>query len=181
MANFDVALADLLAFEGGYSNNAADAGGETYAGIARNFNPNWLGWMLIDGLRPQHPNLVDFNHALSANADVQLAVGQFYRQKFWNFDSIPSQAVANKMLEMEVNFGPGTAVHILQQGLVRLGHSISVDGSLGPATLTILQNENEPNLLHALRAYSALYRVHRVMAHPDQIQFIDGWLWRDTN
>jgi lysozyme family protein len=180
MADFNIALQELLDYEGGYSNNAHDAGGETVFGIARRWQPSWLGWQIVDQLKTLHTNLVDLNAALKADPQITLAVQAFYRSKFWNFDKVPSQLVANKMLEMEINFGPGSAVKILQQGLVRLGHSITLDGSLGPQTLNLLQTEKEPDLLHALRAYSALYRVHRIQAQPDQIEFIEGWLWRDT-
>jgi hypothetical protein len=31
-----------------------------------------------------------------------------------------------------------------------------------------------------LRAYAALHRVQVIQAHPDQIQFAEGWLIRDT-
>jgi hypothetical protein len=36
--------------EGGFKliDIAADRGGQTYAGIARNFHPNWPGWHCID-------------------------------------------------------------------------------------------------------------------------------------
>lgn len=180
MADFKIALTELLSFEGGYSNNPADSGGETAFGISRHYQPNWLGWPLVDEQKKLHSNLVSLNAALSGSQEVMLAVSQFYKQLYWNFDSIPSQAVANKMFEMEINFGTGSAVRILQQGLVRLGHSLSIDGSLGPATLNLLQTTKEPDLLHSLRAYSALYRVHKILAHPDQIQFADGWIWRDT-
>ena len=180
MADFQIALTELLTYEGGYVNNNSDAGGETFAGISRTFNPNWLGWSVVDELKKTHSNLKELNEALLADVPLMAAVGQFYRQKYWNFDTVPSQLVANKMLDMEVNFGQGSAVRILQTGLVRLGHNLSIDGSLGSGTLALVIKENEPELLHALRAYSALSRVHRVQAHPDQMQFIEGWLYRDT-
>lgn len=180
MANFNTALTELLGEEGGYANNSSDAGGETVFGIARKFNPMWIGWQIVDPLKQEHSNLKDLNASLAANTQLQLAVAQFYRQAYWNFDNIASQAVANKMLEMEVNFGKGSAVKILQQGLIRLGHSLSLDGSLGPSTYSAMANAEEPELLHALRAYSALHRLHVILAHSDQIQFAEGWLWRDT-
>jgi lysozyme family protein len=180
MADFTIALHELLGEEGGYANNSSDAGGETVFGIARKFNPTWIGWQLVDPLKQAHQNLKDLNAALSADTQLQTAVAAFYRQAYWNFDNVQSQAVANKMFEMEVNFGRGAAVKILQQGLVRLGHAVNLDGSLGPSTYAAMSNANEPELLHALRAYSALHRVHVVLAHPDQIVNVEGWLWRDT-
>ena len=34
--------------EGFYSNDIDDSGGETLYGIARNKNPKWLGWKIVD-------------------------------------------------------------------------------------------------------------------------------------
>ena len=179
MANFDIALAELLQFEGGYVNNSADSGGETYAGITRRWNSTWSGWPLVDDARKKLQNLSTLNAFLANDPDVKTAVAAFYRQKYWNFDQITFQSVANKMLEMEVNFGPGSAVRIIQQALIRLGARINLDGSLGQSTLAAIQTQKEPDLLHGLRAYSALARYHLVASNPDQSQFLEGWLWRD--
>jgi lysozyme family protein len=180
MANFELALADLLKDEGGFSNNPHDTGGETVFGISRVFNPVWLGWIEVDRLRKIHSNLVDLNAALAQSSYVMTAVGNFYRSIYWNFDVIKDQNVANRMLSMEVNFGKGTAVRIIQQALIRLGANIHLDGSLGPSTLLALESVNDNDLIHGLRAYSALYRLHKVIKDPDQIVFAEGWLWRDT-
>jgi lysozyme family protein len=181
MADFNIALAELLQFEGGYVNNPNDSGGETYAGISRKWNSAWAGWEFIDAFKKVHTNLADLNAALKADAEVTLAVSQFYRHKYWNFDTITSQLAANKLFGMEVNFGQGSAVRILQQALVRLGAHVNLTGSLDPATLAAIQTQKEPDVLHALRAFSALQRVKIILAHPDQVEFAEGWLWRDCN
>ena len=49
MADFATAYAPLAGFEGGWCNVPGDSGGETYAGIARRYWPDWPGWKLIDG------------------------------------------------------------------------------------------------------------------------------------
>ena len=180
MADFNIALQELLTFEGGYSNNPADSGGETYAGISRRWNPTWLGWSFVDAARKNITNIVTLNAFLLHDVNLQTAVAAFYKQKYWNFDTIPYQSVANKMFEMEINFGAGSAVRIIQQALVRLGARLNLDGSLGPSTLAAIQTQKEPDLLHGLRAYSALARYHLVASNPDQVQFLEGWLWRDT-
>ena len=48
MADFKTAYDRTSKFEGGYSNDEADRGGETFAGIARVYHENWLGWKIID-------------------------------------------------------------------------------------------------------------------------------------
>jgi lysozyme family protein len=180
MADFNAALDSLLLDEGGYANNAADEGGETVFGISRHFNPAWTGWVFVDELKKVTNNLVNLNQSLSNDLNIRQATQNFYRSLYWNFDTVSSQTVATKLLSMEVNFGKGSAVRILQEGLVRLGYQVEVDGSLGRQTLATLEKAKEQDVLHCLRAYSALYRLHRVLAKPDQVQFLDGWLWRDT-
>jgi lysozyme family protein len=180
MADFKIALTALLVDEGVYANNPHDAGGETVFGISRHFNPMWTGWQRVDELKTQHPNLKDLNDALTVDPYVTQAVSNFYKSVYWNFDPVKSQGVGNRLLAMEVNFGKGQAVKIVQQGLIRLGANIHLDGSLGPSTLLAIENANENDLMHALRAYSALARLHKVISNPDQIVFAEGWLWRDT-
>lgn len=180
MSDFNTALDALLKDEGGYSNNAADSGGETVFGISRVNNPIWSGWTFVDALKKLRSNLVDLNLALENDPQVRLAVQNFYRQAYWNFDVVKSQVVANKLLAIEVNFGKGSGVRILQESLVRLGFTIPVDGSLGSQTLDALEKAKEQDTLHALRAFAALYRLHRILSKPDQIVFAEGWLWRDT-
>ncbi len=46
--DFQKALAHTLEFEGGYANDPADSGGETFRGISRRNWPQWEGWPLID-------------------------------------------------------------------------------------------------------------------------------------
>lgn len=48
MADFLQAYESMIRNEGGYTLHtvAGDRGGMTYAGIARNFHPNWPGWAL---------------------------------------------------------------------------------------------------------------------------------------
>lgn len=179
MATFETAYSNLIALEGGYSNNPHDAGGETFAGITRSNNPIWPGWLIIDAAKPQHPNIVDLNKTLFANTTLVQYLKSFYEQQYWNFDSLTSQPVADKLFAMEVNFGKGTAVRILQQALAKLGHNIVQDGSLGAQTLEITSKVPEDIMLQYLRAFSALFRFHRVQAKPDQATFLEGWLIRD--
>ena len=48
MANFIKSYEITCKHEGGYSFDPDDAGGETYKGISRRFNPQWSGWKIID-------------------------------------------------------------------------------------------------------------------------------------
>jgi len=179
MANFQIALTQLLKLEGGYVNNSHDAGGETVCGITRVNNPMWPGWSLIDQLHSQYPNIKDLNETIFAHSYIMQLISNFYEQIYWNFDIMVSQLVANKLFDMEVNFGKGTAVKILQESLSKLGYEVVQDGSLGTQTLTTLALVPESLILQYLRAYSCFYRFHRVQSNPDQQTFLEGWLIRD--
>ena len=50
MADFNKAYKATMGHEGGYVDDPADKGGETYKGIARRYNPGWGGWKQIDPL-----------------------------------------------------------------------------------------------------------------------------------
>jgi len=59
MADFDKYYPILLKAEGGYASaefaaKYNDKGGETYKGIARNFNPAWEGWAIIDAYKAKN-------------------------------------------------------------------------------------------------------------------------------
>ena len=41
-------ISNTLETEGYYVNDPSDSGGETYCGIARNSNPKWQGWKIVD-------------------------------------------------------------------------------------------------------------------------------------
>ena len=71
MANYHIALQEVLKNEGGYVNDPDDSGGETYKGIARRFHPDWIGWAYVDNRDFKNPNL-------------DKLVSDFYYIKFWD-------------------------------------------------------------------------------------------------
>ena len=130
MADFDPAFDRMIQNEGGYRlvNVTADRGGQTYAGIARNFHPAWPGWRIIDN------NQMD-------NLELSSLVRAFYRAQFWEkiaADQIREQVVAESIFDFCVNAGIGTGVKLAQ---IVVG--VAPDGRIGPISLAKL-NEIEP-------------------------------------
>ena len=104
MANFTEAFEKTMGHEGGYVNDPDDAGGETYCGISRVYNPSWYGWTLID----QEKDEPDFPACLEDDEDLDAAVEDFYKDKYWDvnrLDDVDSQAVAEEMFDTGVNMG----------------------------------------------------------------------------
>ena len=101
MADFDVALKRTLEFEGGYSNDPQDPGGETNFGITER-----------EAVRQGY------------NGDMRtipMSMVQFiYHTSYWNSmqcDRINDQQIANHLFDCGVNMGSGTAGRILQKAL----------------------------------------------------------------
>lgn len=170
MADFAQAVAKTELWEGGYSNNPHDSGGETYRGISRRNWPKWEGWVHIDVAKtwPNFPTTLDSNWML------QGLVVDFYHKNFWNYDGINDQDVAWKVFDLGVNIGKVHAVKILQQAV-----GTNQDGVYGPNTER-LTNLHPPGSLGALiRASAESYHKSIVVSHPEDAMFLKGWLRRD--
>lgn len=161
------ALALTLAWEGGWSNDPADPGGETYAGISRRDWPGWPGWSQDALLR-----------AGGQTAAIQAWVQTFYHDHFWeplHADSWPSQSLANSVFDCAVNQGLETAVKALQRAL---GPSAGPeDGLVGPMTLRALY-EAPSGLLGAFGWERLKLYAETVAAKPSLVRFLPGWLRR---
>lgn len=162
MADFLPAFEAMIRREGGYKLHTVehDTGGMTYAGIARNKNPQWAGWMIIDnGGEPQ--------------ADL---VRGFYRTNFWNplrLDEVQNQEVASTLFDFAVNAGIGTASKLAQIVL-----NTTPDGKIGSKTLEALNAYNPALFLaHYTIAKIARYR-DIVRKDRTQIKFLMGWINR---
>lgn len=149
MANFEQALERTLKFEGGYSNNPNDAGGETFRGISREYWPNWEGWNIIDSF-PNKKALPPSQFFLGENEydkdELSRLVSDFYHLNFWtplHGDEIKSQEIANYLFDFAVNSGIGDAVKALQKAINKI-HTpkIGVDKIIGRETLSALKTIN---------------------------------------
>ena len=171
MADFVQAYQYLVPDEGGYVNNPADPGGETYRGISRKNWPAWGGWALVDTLRLAG---VNFPRVLDINPELQSACQVFYQKNFWRFDGIENQELANKIFDECVNMGTGVVVKLLQQSLRYVsGQPIAADGQYGPQTEALINASDPAALLAELRAQIAVYYCR--IGKPD---FLLGWMRR---
>jgi len=170
--SFETAYAAMAEFEGVYSNNPKDPGGETYAGTSRVYHPKWPGWPLIDFYKP-------IKAISPANkAALKPYVLAFYRSEFWEplrcpeIDVMPAgRPIAGELFEAGVNCGQGNGVKFLQRALNRLNGragywpELLVDGLIGAKTLAAVKaclgrGGNYPNLL--LRCQNGEQYIHYV-------------------
>jgi lysozyme family protein len=165
MADFNAAFEKMIADEGGYVLHTipGDTGGMTYAGIARNKNPNWGGWNLID-------------HNEINNALLTSFVRAFYKTEFWDRlrgDEVANQVVAESVFNFGVNTGLSVAVKLAQ-----LIVGATPDGAVGDKTVEKFGNV-EPE------AFKKAYALAKITRYADicnknrsQSKFLLGWLNR---
>jgi len=166
MADFLSAFEQMIRDEGGYVLHtvAGDRGGQTYAGIARNFNPSWPGWAYIDR---------------GATPPSEL-VREWYRASYWlpiRGDEITSQAVAASIFNFAVNTSapgrPAVAVKLAQ-----LVVGATPDGALGPRTLAAL-NAYDPEKFVLAYALAKVARYRDIVQRDrSQLKFLLGWINR---
>ena len=161
MADFLPAYEAMIVNEGGYVLHtvAGDRGGMTYAGIARNMNPQWPGWVNIDN---------------GDQVPAQL-VREFYKRNFWDNirgDEIQHQAIAQSIFDFHVNTGRPARV------LAQVVAGVTPDGSFGPRTVQAL-NAYDPDRFVMAYALAKIARYRDIVTRDrSQAKFLLGWVSR---
>jgi lysozyme family protein len=164
MADFNPAFEKMLHDEGGMqlTDIPGDRGGMTYAGIARNPNPQWAGWNLVDRK--------EFGGSLTS------LVREFYRTNFWDRirgDELRSQEIAETIFNFAVNTGTGVAVKLAQ---VIVG--AIPDGGVGLKTIELL-NQCTPEKFIPSYAIAKIQRYANICNKDrSQSKFLLGWINR---
>ena len=137
-----------------------DSGGKTRFGIAAKFNQ-----MPDNFWTDPVPEALNLAKAL-------------YQQKYWVYDGLISQNIANKVFDMAVNMGPKQAHKILQRSLQVQHADISIDGVYGPQTEQACNQADSMNLLVDLREHCSEFYVGLVQQKPEDQKYLHGWLRR---
>ena len=138
MADFKTAFERTNRFEGFYSNDPKDAGGETLYGISRlKGAPFPEFWKLVDEYK-QKPN---FPNNMKTEPRFMQMIECWYKRNYWDsvrLDEVRSQRIANQLYDISVNKGAGTAKRFAGQ-LVNINtHSVT------DAVLKRLNDESTP-------------------------------------
>lgn len=165
MSDFNPAFERMIKNEGGYRlvDVKADRGGQTYAGIARNYHPDWPGWRHIDSGDMQ-------------NMQLSSLVRDFYRTQFWDkiaADKINEQPIADTIFDFAVNAGHQTAAKLTQ---IVVG--TVPDGRIGSVTLQKI-NTMDPTQFILKFAVAKITRYAEICnKDKSQSKFLLGWVNR---
>jgi len=192
MANYKVAESITGKFEGGYANSKNDRGGETFAGVARKFWPNWKGWTYIDQFKADYTKAktkLSLSQRVNASAKATPAVGelvsQFYKSNFWdvnNLDAITDQQLANIVYDFSVNSGTNRGAKFLQDAYNNvngIGVDLVSDGEIGQKTINAVNAFNAKLLFQEYQRLRELF-YRKLATDPSQKQFLNSWLSRLT-
>jgi lysozyme family protein len=142
-----------LWYEGGYSNNLNDAGGETNFGISKRQYPN----VDIKSLTPEAATVIyerDFFNAM-------------------NLAGIDSKRVRWKVFDIGVNAGQKTGAVMLQ-----LVVGAPPDGVIGAKTVSMVNAIPEDFIVDSLAIIQAIRYNGIALRSPSQKKFLNGWLTR---
>ena len=174
MADFNIAYGLTMQAEGGYSNNPADTGGETFKGVSRKNNPNWSGWAIIDAIKATNPP--SLNAALNQDSDLLQKIMNFYQVNYWDVNrtgDINDQPTANQVFDTAVNCGTGTAAKFLQEAA-----GVNVDRMIGSITLAAVNGADPQTLYNQFIGYRKQYYLDIIARNPSQAQFQHSWFSR---
>ncbi len=172
----DTLIDALIDREGGYSNHASDAGGESCFGIT-------------EAVARAH----GYGGAMRSLPRGEAAA--IYRRLYWirpRLDEIErhSPRLSAELFDTGVNMGPAVAITFLQRALTALNRSgrdypdLTPDGRVGAATLGALtaflatrgQGSGETVLLRALEALQGERFLRLAERRPANEAFLYGWL-----
>jgi len=162
MADFKLFFPKLMSHEGGYVDHPADPGGETYAGVARVYNPQWAGWKLVDAVKKKlgltspvaKSGYAAINKALALEPAMKPALLAFYESLYWDklgLDYVTNQQLAEQLADHGTSAGTGRPPKMIQFAVNQVAGAklLLVDGQMGPKTLAAINAADQPKLLRA--------------------------------
>ena len=187
MVEFKKAYDLVSKYEGGYSDDSVDHGGETYRGISRKYSKTWAGWLMIDSLKEDDGFPINLNN----NEVINLLVKKWYRERYWDtllLDSVVNQDLANELFDVSVNMGTYRAAKFLQIALNALNRDeqnyddLVEDGKIGYKTITALKiyliSDMPYYLIKVINILQGNHYIEFMRKSPEQERFARGWLDR---
>lgn len=173
MANLTIAVDFVLKQEdeslsGDVTILAGDNGGATRFGLAS-----------VD-----HPNLVSsgyYNPSLVSTASALSIAQEVYTSAYANplqAGAITDQALATAVLSFGINSGNEESAKTLQRACVSLGQNVTVDGAIGPNTLSVVNGLNAGQLLDAFCSDARTFYSDLSESDPADAAFLQGWFNR---
>ena len=168
---FEDILMKTMKWEGGFSDNSNDAGGNTNWGITQATLTMWRGTRVS----------ADDVRSLTREEAIEIYQKMYFETP--KFNLLP-EVLEGPCFDFGVNAGPGRAVKTLQTLCNKIGAAgqVGVDGGMGPMTLNAvhkcIDDINEANFVNAYQDERANFYRSLVASTPSDAEFLQGWLNR---
>lgn len=156
----------VLHYEGGYTNDKFDRGGETNMGITQKF---------LNTYKKKAGVNVDNVKDLTKNDALKLYKAEWDCRGFGLLDN---ENIMKLTYDFSVNSGPNTAICCLQKALNKKGHNLKVDGYIGDETNKAVNSVDEKWLKNEIQKSRAKHCDSIVDKYPEQKRYIKGWFNR---
>lgn len=168
MATFTTFSPFLSSWEGGYTNNRNDRGGETYRGVT---TATWAAYCALHGI----------TSPLKKMTQTQWA--DLMKTGYWDVvraSDLRSQSVANCVADFAVNAGAQRAARTLQRAINEANHNeaLALDSRIGPKTIAAANALSPSTLYWTFRDLRTAYYRNLAAKNPKQATFLKGWLRR---
>jgi len=200
-ANFMISYEKLRTFEGNYVNHPSDKGRETYAGISREYNPDWKGWKYVDQAKRDSLKIrkrpLKWNTRLDGMVEhyaINFYVDIWVAEKWYMMED---QQLADYLFNLRAN-GVVGGIRLLQKSLVDMKalekrgnriyrDSIDVTDKMDSCVVAAVNSVNKYVLLKDLSKRRMKFYVGIVKrqfnskvytSEVDQMQFLEHWLER---
>lgn len=172
-----------LRYEGGYAYITGDKGGETYRGISRNSNPNWIGWKYIDKVKK--PSLFSKAKPIKQNTifpELEPEVAKFYYSNYFvrhGFHHLSNSKLALVLFDWAVHGGYSLKrlLGVVKRTFGRTFNAAKFDAN----TAKWLESFNKSILISAIINERNGYLKNIVRSNPSQKKFESGWTNRLSN
>lgn len=171
--NFLRAYKHIRKWEGNYSNLPFDKGGETYGGITKNYNPNWIGWNELE--RYKRDSVVCWNQHIP---QIEQHVRDYYFD-IWmkdGYHKIKEPLVANYIFDYR-NTGTIALKHI-QQVLNYHGHNVKMTKKMDEQTISAINKINPIIFILHLQEVRKEFYTSVADRNPDLGRYLNGWINR---
>lgn len=164
MADISKLVPLILKWEGGYVNDPVDKGGATNMGVTI------ATWRQV-GYDKDSDGDIDWEDIKLLTKEDFKKVLRLYWDR-WRGDQIINQSIANILVDWV--WGSGKWGIIIPQRLL----GVKQDGLVGPATLSVLNSQNQEELFKKIFAHRIQFLNDIVRNNPSQKKFLKGWLNR---
>jgi lysozyme family protein len=171
--SFKTAYNQIRKWEGNYAYLPYDKGGETYGGIARNYNKNWDGWNVLDKYKKD--SIVSWNKKIP---EMEKWVIDYY-YNIWIEDEyylLKNQLIANYVFDYR-NTGVIAYRHV-QYILQQHGYPVKITGKMNTETINALNKINPLIFILHLQELRKEFYLKVVDRKPEMNIYLRGWLNR---